>query len=240
MRDYLVFTIYGPMQGWGSVAVGEVRPAAQRPTRSGLLGLLAAALGVRRGDPLLADLSRSARVAVREDRPGSVMLDYHTTQVPKEVKKRVFRTRRQELGTMLEKDEKLNTILSRREYLMNAAFTACVWFEGEPPFAMEDIVEALNRPRLHVYFGRKSCSPGFPFKPEIVSAEDELQALGSYAPKFRKDYGARSLDKCPVWTEADHGDFTGYTVRDRVTDHNRRQFGTRFEYHVPPIEAGEE
>ncbi|WP_320171107.1 type I-E CRISPR-associated protein Cas5/CasD [Maridesulfovibrio sp.] len=237
MRDHLIFTIYGPMQGWGSVAVGEVRPAAQRPTRSGLLGLLAAAMGVRRGDPLLSDLTRAARVAVREDRSGSVMLDYHTTQVPSEKKNRVFRTRRQELGTMLDKDDRLNTILSRREYLMNAAFTACIWFDGEHPFVMKDIAEALNRPRLNVYLGRKSCAPGFPFMPEIVSAADELEALGCYAPEMRKAYGARSLDKCPVWTEVEHGDFTRYSVRDMVTDHNRRQFGMRFEYHVPPGEG---
>ncbi|WP_415713900.1 type I-E CRISPR-associated protein Cas5/CasD [Maridesulfovibrio sp.] len=240
MRDYLIFTLYGPMQGWGSVAVGEVRPAAQRPTRSGLLGLLAAALGVRRGDPLLDDLTRTARVAVREDRPGSVMLDYHTTQVPSEKKKRVFRTRRQELRTMLDKDEKLNTILSRREYLMNAAFSVCIWFEDDQPFSMNEIEEALNRPRLNVYLGRKSCVPGVPFMPEVVAADDELQALANYQPELRKDYGARPLDKCPIWTEANHGDFIAYTVRDRVTDHNRRQFGTRFEYHVPPAPAGEE
>ncbi|WP_319764153.1 type I-E CRISPR-associated protein Cas5/CasD [Maridesulfovibrio sp.] len=240
MRYYLVFTIYGLMQGWGSVAVGEVRPAAPRPTRSGLLGLLAAALGVRRGDPLLTELSDAARVAVREDRPGSVMLDYHTTQVPSEKKNRIYRTRRQELGTMLDKDDKLNTILSRREYLMNAAFSACIWFEEEPPFAMEDMVEALKQPRLNVYFGRKSCPPGFPFMPEIVAAEDELQALVGYTPELRNLYGARSLDKCPVWTEADHGKFSRYSVRDRVTDHNRRQYGLRFEYHVPSLKTGEE
>lgn len=240
MRDHLIFTIYGPMQGWGSVAVGEVRPVAQRPTHSGLLGLLAAALGVRRGDPLLADLGKVARVAVREDRPGSVMLDYHTTQVPSEKKKRIFRTRRQELRTMLDKDEKLNTILSRREYLMNAAFTACIWFEGEQPFSMDEIADALKRPRLNVYLGRKSCVPGAPFMPEIVRADDELQALGSYGSKLQEYCGTRPLDSCPIWTEAEHNNFMRYTVRDRVTDHNRRQFGTRYEYHVPPTSAGEE
>jgi len=50
MRGYLIFQLYGPLVAWGEQAVGEARNSATRPGRSALLGLLAAALGLRRDD----------------------------------------------------------------------------------------------------------------------------------------------------------------------------------------------
>lgn len=239
MREYLIFTIYAPMQAWGTVAVGEIRPVASRPTRSGLLGLLAAAMGIRRSDGVrLMALNQKCRIAVREDCPGSRIVDYHTAQVPSEKGKRVFKTRKDELGGLLEKDEKLNTILSNREYLTNGVFTACVWLEEGGVFTMQDMKEALLKPKLHVYLGRKSCPPAWPFTPEIINAENELKALIGYMPANRPRF-TRKPEKCPVWTETDHGDCTAYTVRDQVADHERRLFGIRTEYHVPPFERGE-
>src|SRR6185295_12377864 len=66
MPSFLVFRLYGPLASWGEVAVGEVRPSNLHPTRSALLGLLGAALGLRRSDEAaLADLARTVRFAVR-------------------------------------------------------------------------------------------------------------------------------------------------------------------------------
>ena len=50
IRDYLVFRLYGPMCSWGDIAVGEVRPSTVHPSKSAILGLIAAALGVKRPD----------------------------------------------------------------------------------------------------------------------------------------------------------------------------------------------
>ena len=48
MTDYLLFRLYGAMAAWGDIAVGEQRPSTPHPSKSALLGLLAAALGIRR------------------------------------------------------------------------------------------------------------------------------------------------------------------------------------------------
>ncbi|WP_295540003.1 CRISPR-associated protein Cas5, partial [Thiolapillus sp.] len=48
MDDYLVFQLYAPLASWGGQAVGQERPSDDHPGRSALLGLLAAALGIRR------------------------------------------------------------------------------------------------------------------------------------------------------------------------------------------------
>ena len=50
MKEYLVFQLYAPLASWGEEASGEIRHSATVPTRSALLGLLAAALGIRRDE----------------------------------------------------------------------------------------------------------------------------------------------------------------------------------------------
>lgn len=235
MRDHLLFTLYGPMQGWGALAVGEVRPASGWPTRSGLLGLLAACLGIRRGEEeRLAALDRAYGLGVRVDAPGQRFTDYHTVQMPKEKRNRVFSTRRDELVTMLEPDEDLNTILSQREYLADALFTACVWQrEREAPHALNELAQALRRPVFIPYLGRRACPVGLPFEPEVVSAPDVRAAFAARpvaklptASRIRRseEGGAIFADAghgCPKWDE--------FTVWDRVVHHGRRQFTTRVE-----------
>ncbi len=50
MSQYLIFQLHGPMASWGVDAPGEVRHTHELPSRSALLGLLAAGVGIRRDD----------------------------------------------------------------------------------------------------------------------------------------------------------------------------------------------
>ena len=50
MTDYLLMRLYGPLASWGEIAVGESRHSAMHPSKSALIGLLAAAVGVERSD----------------------------------------------------------------------------------------------------------------------------------------------------------------------------------------------
>ena len=63
MRDYLVMRLYAPLASWGEIAVGEVRHSANYPSKSALLGLLGAALGVRRDDDAHARSSQGSERA---------------------------------------------------------------------------------------------------------------------------------------------------------------------------------
>ena len=56
MSQYLIFQLHGPMASWGVDAPGEVRHTHELPSRSALLGLLAAGVGIRRGEGLLSKL----------------------------------------------------------------------------------------------------------------------------------------------------------------------------------------
>lgn len=245
MVEYLLFTLRAPLQSWGThAAVGEMRPSADHPGRAAVGGLLAAALGIRREQPeALLKLHQALRLAVRCDAPGARLTDYHTTQTPPTTGKRVFRTRRDELVAQLHRGEVPDTVLSRREYLMGAAFTACLWLDGEAGYTLDEMRDALKRPRLPLYLGRKSCPPGFPLLPWCTRAEDAPAAFRLYdefvasrlaeGKPWAQERDGRPRDgSARIWSDAplaDNALSLTLTVRDVLLD-NRRHFGQRLEY----------
>ncbi len=178
----LVFQLLAPLASWGDVAVGEYRGSHDYPGESALLGLLAAALGVRRDDePAHAALRDGLGFAVGVLSSGSLLRDYHTAQVPgrTELKGRPHATRRDELA-MPKRD--LNTILSTRDYRQNAACLVAVQCRigGDTPHTLEALANALRAPRFVLYLGRKSCPPAAPLAPQVLDADSAYAALEAY------------------------------------------------------------
>lgn len=229
MTRYLTFQLYGPLQAYGLVAVGEVRLSASHPTRSAVFGLLGAALGVRREEEeRLALLADSYDLAVRTDLHGTPLLDFHTVQTPPERRKRVFRTRADELGGLLGEDEELYTILSRRGYLCDASFTACLRARGDvAPYSLEALSDALRRPVFTPYLGRKSCPPGLPFHPQVGDYPGFAEALEAYGLDRRLYDVFRRSDRTVL--SLDTAEDKGALVRDLTAHHGRRLFVERRE-----------
>ncbi|MEO0249164.1 MAG: type I-E CRISPR-associated protein Cas5/CasD [candidate division WOR-3 bacterium] len=179
MKEYLLFRIYGPMASWGDIAVGEVRPSYTHPSKSAVLGLIAAALRIDRyRDDQHRALAQSYGFAVRVESMGIPLVDYHTVQVPRSTKRstKKYTTRREEL--MAVSRDGLNTILSRRDYRMDALATVALWGRtSELPFPLTSIKEAMERPGYLLYLGRKSCPLALPMEAQIVEAETIFQAF---------------------------------------------------------------
>ncbi len=77
----LFLRLEGPLQSWGDTAQWSVRRTRAEPSKSGVIGLIGAALGYGpdpEGDAEIARLGRELRLGIRVDRPGSVLRDYHT------------------------------------------------------------------------------------------------------------------------------------------------------------------
>ena len=74
----LLLRLAGPLQAWGVRSRFTVRSTELAPTRSGIIGMLSAAIGRRRTDPI-EDLL-SLRFGVRKDQPGRVIRDFHTAR----------------------------------------------------------------------------------------------------------------------------------------------------------------
>lgn len=174
MTDYLLLRLYGPLASWGEIAVGESRHSAVHPSRSALLGLLGAALGIERTDVAGQQaLTAGYRFGIRLECTGSPLRDYHTVQQGVPPRKFQFRSRRQELSA-----DKVETfVLSTREYRCDSLALVAVEALPGAPADLGYLVQALRRPHFTLYLGRKSCPLALPLSPQQVSANTLREAL---------------------------------------------------------------
>ena len=120
----------GPLQSWGVDAKFDRRGTERAPTKSAVVGLLAAALGRRRNESI-EDLCQ-LRFGVRIDQEGALLRDFHTARSEK------------------------SAYVTQRFYLSDAVFLAGV--EGEERL-IDDLSQALNEPVFPLFLGRRSCPP---------------------------------------------------------------------------------
>lgn len=233
--EALIFQLYGPMASWGGPAVGETRPSSDHPGRAALLGLLAAALGIRREDSAGHQaLSDSVRFAVKQFSPGRLMRDYHTVQVPGRDKKARYFTRKDELS--IPKD-KLNTVLSSREYRQGGMWQVAVLLEKSSGWTLDELQVALREPVFTLYLGRKACPPAVPLAPKKVTANGLREAFGHVEPfvcESQQRWLGLSGDLDFYWEE-EAGDIEIQDTRqpnDTLISRERWQFGSRQEHHA--------
>lgn len=172
LHDYLAFRLWGPTASWGSIAVGEHRHTWTRPSRSAILGLIAAGLGYERRDQNAhAALEQGLGVAVRVDSAGRPLRDYHTTQSPSQEGKRRWLSRYDEIR----KAKSLNTILSERTYLIEQSVVVMLWLRLQSTTAtLPEIAASLEKPRFTLYLGRKASPLGIPLRPVLIPGAETL------------------------------------------------------------------
>src|SRR5437763_11824455 len=173
---FLLFTLYAPLAAMGEIAPGERRMGYARPTRSGMLGMIAAAFGWKREDRDHAELDRSVNFAVRTHIPGLPFTDYHTAQSPQHRKNLAFSTRRAEVQA-----DDLNTVLSVREWRSDALYTIALWPRPSASVGLDAIGDSLNQPQFTLSLGRKAGVLGLPLSPRIAEA-DTLDAAFANDP----------------------------------------------------------
>jgi len=143
----LLLRLAAPLQSWGVDGRYSQRTTAQAPTKSGVVGLIAAAQGRRRSDPI-EDLTR-LRFGVRLDVPGTLLRDFHTASRGNE-----------SLPTAEGKTRKPGeAVLTHRFYLEDAVFLAAL--ESDFEF-LTSLDEALRRPQYPLFLGRRACPPTGP------------------------------------------------------------------------------
>lgn len=233
MRPYLVFDLYGPLSSFGDVAVGEYRPTFSHPSKSSIIGLLAAALGIQRHEEeRLLSLSDRLILGVLVISSGQLLRDYHTAQVPAEssMKKRQIVTRKDELSI-----SDLNTILSTRDYRMDAYYRIALW-SPDGKQLLEEMQRALSFPRYTPYLGRKSCPPALPFGPEIIEAPSLVEALAGYRKNqavIESLFGSVTGMQFLLYSEPGKAERTAkvHTIlrRDRLISRKAWQYGQREE-----------
>ncbi len=148
----LFLRLEGPMQSWGGRSIGRIRRTESVPTKSGVIGLLGAALGLSRQqlNSRLKQLNQ-LRMAVRVDREGHVDKDYQTVgakvgvlTADGEIKKTAA-------------TREFETIISPREFIVDASFL--VILQGDDKL-IDELSAALQHPKWPLFLGRKRCVPG--------------------------------------------------------------------------------
>lgn len=176
MPRFLLITLAAPLASFGELAGHEIRDGWERPGKSALLGLLGAALGIRRDDDekqkALAD---TVITGVRVDNPGAPLQDFHTAQYVPSARIRNPHTRAQALSALDPKKD--NPEITRRSYRQGVLHTAAFARKEACPWTLEDMCSAFSSPRFTLYLGRKSCPLSLPLAPRIVEAEDMFDAL---------------------------------------------------------------
>jgi CRISPR system Cascade subunit CasD len=178
--QFLLFQLHAPLAAWGDVAVGTYRGTREHPGASALVGLLGAALGLKRDDEAAhAALRDSCAFAVGTVDAGTLLRDYHTAQVPgrSELKGRPHRTRRDELSLPR---QDLNTILSARDYRQGGIWVVAAQALPGAAYSLDALAQALRQPRFVLYLGRKCCPPAAPLAPQVIPADSAHAALTAY------------------------------------------------------------
>ncbi|MCZ2721468.1 type I-E CRISPR-associated protein Cas5/CasD [Marinomonas sp. 15G1-11] len=186
MKDYLVFRLYGPMASWGQPAVGGDRATAIAPTRSAILGLLGAALGIKRDDAQQLDaLHTSVQVATKQVTSTSLLRDFHTAEVPSQSSKNRYKkeivTRKDELEAITPKD---NPVLSKRDYRCDGIWIVAISLTQDSHFGLEQLKQALIKPVYVLSLGRKSCPLAAPLMPVLLASVSLREALDHSFPSI--------------------------------------------------------
>lgn len=177
MSGWLVIVLAAPLSSFGEDPGNARRGTADRPTRSALIGLAGAALGLDRADHAgQRALAGSFLTATRTLRPGSPLSDFHTFQsLP--AGKGPAATR----GMALARRGDLETSITRRDYRADGLWQAAYCTRPEAAISLETLRDAFLRPRFALWVGRKSCPLAHPLAPRLVNSEDLEAAFVEHA-----------------------------------------------------------
>lgn len=152
---YLALYLDAPLQSWGYQSRFDRRTTLSHPTRSGIIGMICAAMGIDRADtPRLAEFAELDLTVYTFEQQGR-LVDFHTVgggwDKPSDPHPQaIVRTAEGKTG---------NTVVTRREYLQNARFGVVVCGDRT---RLAEIAAALRNPQWGIWLGRKSCIPAAP------------------------------------------------------------------------------
>lgn len=240
----------GPMQAWSNTPAKAVRPTQDHPTKTGVIGMIASALGRDRSDPV--DDLAILRFAVRADRPGELAEDYHTAGSgtfpilpgtilanPNLIRDAAKLPDGDVLDTLRDGayaapagvSEKAGGVLVGRpgdtvvrtdQYLADAIFTVAL---TGPRDTVDAVATALTQPARPLHLGRKDYPPTGQLLIGVTDHDDPVEALAA------TDVDARAAAQpWRVWTETPIDGQPSQYIADQPTNYATRRPAVRPEY----------
>ena len=147
----ITIKLTAPLQSYGNEATFDRRTTRTYPSKSAMIGMIAAALGYARDDSRILELNRLS-FAVRVDQPGKILTDYQVVEWKKDKRK-----------------------ITYRDYLQDAVFVAALGSEDSQ--LISKIEAALHQPHFSLFLGRRSNAPAGVIKVKIFKDSTPLSAL---------------------------------------------------------------
>lgn len=231
MAEHLVFTLCAALGAMGELAGHERRGSLTWPGRSAVIGLVAAAMGIRRGnDDAFARLD-ALRMAVGVIDDGVPLRDYHTVET---IPTAAARKPDSRPAAIARAGRNTNTTITLRDYRVGVAYAVALWPGPGWTGALEDLARGLRQPAFTLYLGRKSCPLAAPPAPRIVRAEGPLQALSlAVRPPFGHQGALRLIASDERLSQDDVQD----SRNDLPVERAKWHFGQRTVFLHRPAEA---
>lgn len=212
----LVLRLEGVLQSWGERAKWDDRDSATMPTKSGVIGIITSCMGLPRGDEKIVQISEALNMSVRMERAGRILTDFHTVQG---MPKLINAEGKPRSGG--------NTVISRRQYLQDAAFL--IFLFGEEKI-LDTCTKALSDPVWPPFLGRKCCVPSYPIFAALTDKYTSVEQAIQFYPCI-----TRSDDLKLAQIES----ITGETNRmDQIANGKERVFKRRQVTYVSVLSQG--
>ena len=170
----------GPLQSWGTDSHFETRHTDSHPSKSGVIGLIAAGLGCRRDDEETLNRLNSLGFAVRIDQVGQLLRDYHTAKKYKEN------------GTFE------RTYVTNRYYLQDAVFVVALSSCNDK--LINDVIKAVTEPYYSLFLGRRSLPPTADLLLGVLDA-DAITVLKEYPWQASTWYQKRNSNRLQIFAD---------------------------------------
>ena len=213
MKKYLVMYFDAPMQSWGYQSKFDQRTSLSHPTKSGVTGLICAAMGIPKNDNnSLAEIANLEMIVYVLKFPHRIT-DFHTIgggYNKKNESQFIAKTANGKTG---------NTVVSKREYLLDAKFAVVI--SGEE-ILVSKVSEALKNPKWGIWLGRKNCIPA---EPVFRGIFDDLEKTETFVKSLAKtnDSKIRKIE-----TAKNFNDATGNIMDIPISFANdKREFSVR-------------
>lgn len=211
----LLLRLQGPMQSWGTTSRFTQRDTGREPSKSGVIGLLAAALGIDRENWIDLQPLTGLTMAVRHDRPGIPKRDFQTAGCA-------------DSDSVIKADGKPSKdgVISHRDYLADATFL--VGLEGDDRALLGRAHQALADPAWPLALGRYSYVPSEPVWLEGGLVDGPLaEVIASWPWLGHARYGEIPPSRLRVSRESDDG--SGVLRMDQpLSSFAERRFGARY------------
>lgn len=211
----LLLRLVGPMQSWGTTSRFDQRDTGKEPSKSGVIGIMAAAMGIDRDNWSDLEALTKLSMGVRHDRSGVPKRDYQTAGCARN-------------DTIIKADGTLSKdgVVSNRFYIADAAFLVAV--EGNDRILLEKICASLKNPVWPLSLGRKSYLPSEPIAFENGVQDASLKEVLARWPWIAS---ARKWESLPemLLISFESTDGSGVLKMDQpLSSFAERKFGARY------------